>query len=337
MQTLEDVAGGLYPAFKREQTGFLDSLVSDINTSGTEQLQLEQGDGKNKQVSLRYIQPGTMDETSDEKRNVCDDGTTYSPTNKLITVTRQRSSPILEFTKAQMRDFCEGSQEWRSKILMSHMNAFFRSINRDLIGTYEANVGKFYDQGAGAKTINLLNEDAGGRISADASGEVEIMEDFENIGFAGTPIVVGADHLSKYAKYQKIGCCNMWGQQINQLGNLLYYRDKDVDNIIGSQLTSPTDKGYIIAYAPGAIQFITHLENKGEFATIDGTSMEITATDPFSGIEFDLEMYYDRCTKTYKVVANLNYDIFYLPDDMYKEADDRYLTNFSLLFKSELS
>lgn len=341
MQSLADVAGSNYPAFKRDQLGFMDSLVSSENTSGFEQLAFEQGDGKTKQVVLRSIQPGTVDETTDEMGDICEAGDEDSVQTELVTLTRLAVGKKLTFTKATLKTFCEGSAEFRAKMIMANMNAFFRYINRDLLGLYEAGMGTFYNGVpgglAGPKTINLLNEDAGGRISADASGEVEIMTDFQNMGMPMNPFVVGAGHLAKYALYQKIGCCNMWGQQVNQLGNFKYYFDQDVDNIIGNAATSPVDINYLLAYAPGTIQFLRHLDNKGEFAAIHEHYAETTAVDPFSGLEFDLEFNYDRCTKTYTVIPYLNYDLWFMPVDSRKETDDRYGNTGSVLYQSALS
>lgn len=339
VQTLADVAGQHYPANKRQQTGFIDSLLSVENKSmaQTEELGLDRGNGKDAQVALRYIKPATDDEMGDEEASVCEAGTETADTWDLVSLTKITSSPVMSFTKESMRKLCEGTEERKQAVIMSHMDGFFRAINKVAIGLYEANVGAFMD-GSTSKTISLLNEDSGGRISADPFGETLIIEEFRDMGFSGKPLVVGAGHLSQYASLQKIGCCNQWGQQINlALANMLYYRDRDVDNIIGNPLTSTTDKNWIIAYAPGAIQLVSRPKNKGEFETIHPHSVETTVIDPITGLEIDMEMYYDRCDKEFKVAFNLNWDLWFLPLTMYKAGDDRYGTNNSLLFKSELS
>lgn len=332
-QDLAEVAGQHYGLNKRQQVGFFDSLVSDTNRSLVQAVEADAKNGKNRTVILRYWKPGTMDETSSSPASVCDSGTENEPSTEIVSVTQFLRSPIMQFNKDEMRDFCEQPSQVRAATLMGNMNAFFRKLNRNLLSTMSTNFGKNMD-GDTEKTINLLALNSGIE-SAVPQGEIEILEDFQNLGFPGTPIVVGAGHLSKYAKYQKLGCCNQWGQNIAGIGDLLYYRDLDVDQIIGNPSSSPVDANHIVAYAPGSIQLLTWLANKGEFAdTANPHSAETTIVDPITGQELDFEFYYDRCDKVWKMFFSLNYELHFLPE-MYKAADDRYETNMTLHYQAE--
>jgi len=325
-QDLADLAGNNYKAMAREATGFFDSLVSPDNRAGfSQELQLDGGDGKNKQVIVRYIQPGVYSEAGTSATNICtDDGEEVTETRTIEDITRFRRSPILTFTNAAMRDLCDAPSEYRAKVLATRMSALVRSINRDLIGLANAAAGTHLGGDALAKDVNLIQASGTGQISADYTGEVDLLEEMADLGVMN-PIVVGAGNLAKYARLQGIGCCNDYGQDLSQVGDFSFYRDRDVPSVIASA-------NNFLAYAPGAVQLVTWNANKGEFAMNHDHFAHTTMIDPVTGIEFDFEMNYDRCDKVWKIGLSLNYDLFTLPVNMFKDADERDAINYLWLF-----
>lgn len=322
-QDLSDLAGSNYPAMQREQTGFFDALTSERNRAGySQELAVDAGDGKDKQVIIRYIRPGTYDETSTEATNICTDaGEVVTENRSIESVTKFRRSPVLTFNKEQMRKFCDAPSEYRAKVISSRMSALIRSINRDLIAEANANAGNHLSTGD-ALPIDLqmlLTNDAGQKI-ADYTGEMEMLEQLADLGVSN-PFVVGSGFLSQYARLQDIGCCNDYGQDISQVGNFSFYRDRDVPSVIGAAQN-------FLAFLPGAAHLVTHNENKGEFAAIHEHYAETTMVDPVSNIELDFEFNYDRCDKVWKLFFFLNFDLFTLPADMYKPTDERDGVNF---------
>ncbi len=320
-QDLNDLAGNNFPAYKREATGFLDSLVSTENTTGIpEPLRVDAGDGKRKQVIVRYLTPGLLSEVSNTDTNICTNEGIEEVHNTLLKdVDRFRRSPVLTFTKDELRNLCEGPSEHRANVVATKMSSVFRSINQDLIALANTGVGSFFGAVAAGKQINLLAKE--GLVSAaDPNGEFVVREDMANLGIMGRPIVVGAGKVAQYSHLAGIGCCNQYGQQIDQMSNWAYYRDQDLGSITGNA-------DDFLAYAPGALQMIKWNLNKGEFEMNDTRSVESTIIDPVTGIELDYDMYYDRCDKVYKMYFYLNYGLFVLPTDMYKVGDDRAGTN----------
>lgn len=329
-QDLADLAGANYKAMAREQTGYLDSLVSADNRAGfSQELQLDGGDGKNKQVIVRYIQPGVYSETADTSVNICTDaGEEVTETRKVEDVTRFKRSPTLTFTNAALRDLCDAPSEYRAKVLATRMSALFRSINRDLIALANAAAGIHLGGDATATDLNLIvnNVAGGGQIQADYTGEVDLLEEMADLGVMN-PIVVGAGNLSRYSRLQGIGCCNDYGQAVDQFGAFQFYRDRDVPSVIGAA-------NNFLAYAPGACQLVTWNANKGEFAMNHEHFAHTTLVDPVTGLELDFEMNYDNCDKVWKIGLSLNYDLFTLPVDMFKDADERDQINYLWKFNA---
>jgi hypothetical protein len=339
-QDLNDIAGMNYPAIKRENTGTVSAMLSPQNTTNFEQIQTDTRDGKTRQVIVRYIQAGEEAEVSTTPISVCEDGVEEGPQSELVNVTRYARSPIMEFTKAELRKLCESSSEWRAQMLQSKINAVMRVVNKDLIAQYAANVGTFVDTTGvvgSAKQVPLVNQDAGGQYSADFWGETIIMDDMDDAGISGRPILSGKGLLSKYNQLKGIGCCNDLGQDVSQIGGSWdWFNDRFVDAQLG---TPPADLNYFLAWAPGACQMLTFNENKGEFEEISNTarSAETTFVDPVTGLELDFEFYYDRCTKTYKMMFFLNYDYWVMPNDVYKAGDDRAGINNTFLYQGLVS
>ncbi len=321
-QDLADIAGRNYGAIQRTPTGFLSAALSDANTSGfPEPYMLDMNDGKGKkQVLIEMIQPSSISTIVTEPGDVCEPGTPKTKTQYLKSITKFAGTSNLTFTKAAMRRFCERPAEWRAKVILSEMDALFRKINQIAIGQYVAGVGGFYGGVAAAKEVQML-ENTGAIRQSDPNGEVAIMQDFQDLGYTMQPILVGAGNLDTYTKLANIGCCNAYGQDIGDTaGSFAYYRDRDVDAVIG-------DDNNVLAFTPGAVQFVSWNENEGDFAMEHEHFAETTIVDPITGLTLDMEMNYDRCTKTWVILFFLNFDLFTLPLTMFPDLDERDGTN----------
>ena len=321
-QDLNELAGNNYPAMAREQVGFFDALVSAENRAGfSQELAVDAGNGTKKQVVIRYLQPAVYSEMGSAAVNICSEaGVETSEQRAIKEVTRFRRSPVLTFDKDTLRTFCDAPSEYRAKVLSTHMSALIRSINRDLISLANANVGIHLGGDATATDLQMIVNAASGQKSADFTGEMELLEEMSDLGLTN-PFVVGSGLLSQYTRLQGIGCCNDYGQNVNDFGQFRFFRDRDVPSVIGAAQN-------FLAFAAGAAHLVTWNKNKGEFAMVHEHFAETTMVDPVSGIEFDMEFNYDRCEKKWKLMLSLDYDLFTLPTDMFKDADERDGINF---------
>ena len=334
VQSLADVAAQNYPVLGREKAGFMESLVSDYNRSGFEQINLDFNDGKEKKSIIRYLQNGDPDAIStDCSTTSCDAGTEEVYKDQVVSITKCLTSPVITLTKAQLRQYCEGTAEVRAKMIMRHMNNFMQRLDKELLTLALAGAGNFYNGTpggvAGPTNVNLLNIDGGGKESADYAGEIDIMQQFEYQGFNGAPIMVGAGKLDRFAKYKQIGCCNQWGQNIAEIGAWAYYWDKNTETVLGAD--------EFLSYAPGAMQMLTFNENKGDFRVEHEHFVETTMIDPVTGLELDFEMNYDHCNKTMGMLFRLKYDLWIPPTNLFAVTDPRSGTNRILNWKATVS
>lgn len=328
-QDLADVAGSNYRAMSRKPTGFFDSLVSAENRSTfSQELGVDPGNGKPKQVIIRYLQPGIDSEVQTAAQNICTEaGEQVTETRTVKEVTRYRQTPVLTFTAENLRKFCDAAPEYRAKVLSSRISALTRSINKDLVALANAAAGIHKGGDATATDLQLITNEASGRKSADFTGQMELLEEMADVG-VDNPFVVGSGLLSQYTRLQGIGCCNQWGQNIGETeGDFRFYRDPDLAGVIGAAEN-------FLAFAPGACQLLTFNESKGDFAMVHDHFARTTMVDPVTGIEFDFQMKYDDCANVWKLMLSLHYDLFTLPADMFKGADDYNGVNFLWKFNA---
>lgn len=322
-QDLADLAGDNYGATRREATGLLSAATSPANKAGyTEPTFVDSGDGKLKQALLEWIQPSAVSETLTSMQDICSAGTEEAKQRELRTLTGFASTPVKAFSNAELRKYCESPSEHRAMIANSLMSALFRKINQVCITQYLAGVGGFIGGVAAGKSVQML-DGSGAIVQADPNGEFTILEDFADLGASGRPLVVGAGFLSQYVRLQGIGCCNDYGQDIGQVGQFDFYRDRDVDVIAAGT-------NNILAFAPGSVQFVNWVQNKGEFRQVMPDWAESSIIDPVTGIEIDMEIRYDQCDKAWKMVFYSHFDLYTLPLTMFKVADERDGTNNAL-------
>lgn len=313
---LNEVAENNYPALKREKVGVFDAITSPQNATGSVlQNQVDPGNGKKKQVILDWLQPGLISETLTAKADICTtDGTEEPYQRELFNVTDFRSTPVMEFTFAELRKLCKSTAEVRTEVIASKMSALLKGINRDIITELNTSVGGFVGGVAAGKNVQLLN--AGPPINANPLGANVILEDFAVAGLSGKPIVAGHGKLQTYARLSNYGCCNIYGTDISRLdGELDWFWDIDV-----AAITANADDFF--AWEPGAIQLITYNEYRGDFEVIGNDYALTTLVDPVSGVTFDMKMYFDKCDEKYKLAIWLNFGVFTLPS-LYKVGDAR--------------
>lgn len=325
-QDLADLAGDNYPLLKREGTGFLDAVMSPQNRAGFRQeYATDGGDGKLKQVVTEWVQPGHVGEALTSMQDICNPGTTIEPLREVKQLTAFASTPVLTFTKAALRKFCQGPSEYRAMIVGGHMNLLFRKMNQIGIAKYLTGVGSFISGEAAGKDVTLLVND-GLMTQIDQNGEVTISEDMDDLAVGGRPILVGAGVLSRYAKLARLGCCNAYGQDDGMAtGSFDWFRDRDTGIISG-------DPNTILAWAPGAVQMAHYVQNRAGFEVVHSHFAETNITDPVNGLVVDMEMRYDQCEKVWTMVFYSFFDFFQLPDTMFKDADERDGVNYSFLY-----
>lgn len=308
------------PSMKRTQVGYLSALQSDVNTAGVERVPLPQN-GKIRSVLIKFIQ--RADSTSIvETDPTCEAEENPSPKEQIVeNVTEFVRTKEIGFDDNDMRSLCESGDEYRAGIINSYLNALMVALDKKLITAQAANFGAFVPSISPAtyKDYALLQAVT---YAINFKGESDIEEDIANLESSEKPIVIGDGYLAHYVKQSKIGCCNDLGQDLSQVGQMYYYRDKYVSQILGTN--------HFIILIPGYTQLLFWNKYKGEFTQNDNLCIRGTIIDPYTGVECDIKWLRNNCDENWVLHLRVWYKLYQIPSDAFKTYDDLNGVNFSL-------
>lgn len=305
------------PSLKRSRTGFVDALLSSVNTAGVTKLPLDEGNGKKKKVRVKWIQRACPSQTTTDPFD-CTTDRTPEPFEEDVEITQFVRTEGLKFNQSDMRLLCESGAEYRAGVINGQINALMVALDRMLIAAQATEFGEIPNYGAGAKTYNMLK---GPEATPIFLGESDLMEDSENMESGEKPIVVGAGNLARYVRAVGIGCCNDSGIDLSKAGNLNYFRDQNVETILGAN--------HFIGMIPGYTQLLTWSENAGEFAMENEVFSNGTMVDPVTGLKIDINWTYDICAKFYQVQLGIHFELYHIPDTAFAACDDLADVNFT--------
>ena len=346
-QTLLDVADRGAGFLTRQRTGFLDSLVSERNKAGFQQIEIANPNGGARVVEIVYIRPASSANISNTKQSTCAPGREIAPVADLIqpSTLSKKYVTSFEMSEEEVAKICFNSPaEYTASMIMGQFNALLTEINKDLLSQARVLFGNPYNTGVGPYTyvppvvaINapLLN---GTTFAANPQGWTQhVQRRLLQLRVSGTPFAIGAGDagLQAYADLLEIGCCNDSGIDVSKArGNMAYFYDLDADTIWGNN--------QFAVYMPGAFQLITYNEYGGtednpRRKRVEGYYEHDIITDPFTGLDLDFKSQYDPCTEKWLFTFGLNYKLWALPADMYVNTDPMFGVRNSLLFNATLA
>lgn len=311
------------PSLKRTQTGYLSAVTSDVNMAGVELLPINENNGKRREVRVKFIQRGIDSDMKFNEPETCSGEDNPSPLEDIVeAITDNIRTPELEFDDDDMRLLCEGSDEYRAAIINAQLNALTVALDKKMIANQAANFGAYVPAlppGPGYKDYALLQ---GPNFAINPKGESDLMEDIENLESNNKPIVIGDGYLAHYMRQAAIGCCNQEGADLSKVGDMYYYRDKYVSQILGTN--------HFITLIPGYTQLLTWNKYKGEFVMDGMDYKKNTLIDPYTGLEFDQKWTYDKCKEKWVMFLRVWFKMYRLPSNAFKTYDDLNGVNFSL-------
>lgn len=327
--SLNEILHNNDPALKRTQVGYLQALVSPQNTAGVTIVPIDLKNGKKRKVRITYIQRGVASDIAHTENVSCDPEVFPEPLEDEIEITKYIRTKWFGFNEEDMRLLCGDDSEYRGRIMASKIDILMVELNKKLIALQAANFGEFnpYHYGATYKDVKMLNADGN---SVNYVGETVITTDFQNMDSVARPIVIGGGNLNTYAKMAKIGCCNNVGLDLSQAGNMDFYYDRFVDQILGAN--------HFIGLVPGYVQLLTWNKYVGAYRRENEVFSAGTIVDPYTGITLDMKWVYDYdCAEQYKVRFFLNYDLWFIPTDSFRTGDELEGVNFTLHYRAVAS
>ena len=314
------------PSLTRTKVGYLQALTSPQNMSGMTIMPIDPGNGKIKQVRVKYIQRGTESTTVTAKPSMCSPGDEVAPFEDIKAITNYIGSVEMKFNEAEMRKLCEPDSEYMQAVVNANIDKVVRALNKKLITIQSVNFGAFNPAVVGAKSVQLL--DAANLNRAVYAGEATILADLEYLDVSERPLLIGSGNLSTYARMEKIGCCNAFGQDIGQAGNFDYFQDRFVGGILGNA-------NDFICLVPGHVQLLTYNEYVGTYVKENDVFSHGTIVDPVTGLTFDIRWIYTYCNgEFYTMQMGLWYDMYFMPGNAFGYSDELFGYNGSLHYRA---
>lgn len=321
-ESLNSILGVKTPNVLRTPVGYLDALISPQNTAGVMQVPVNPGgNGKKRQVLIKFLKRGTSDDIIDAIPGDCDMDIEKQPYEDTVDITNWIGTKWLGFTEDEMDKLCEPNSLFMEQTIRGEIDALCVGLNKKLLAIQSASFGKFYG-GDSIKTTALLQ---GVNKSPLFYGESVIMEHFTDVGLIGRPIMVGAGNLAHYVRQTNIGCCNEKGINLGLAGAFDFFRDRYVETEIGSNIA--------IGLVPGYVQLLTWNKYTGTRAKANENFSHGTITDPVTGLTFDMKWKYDDCEEKYVMRLGIFYELFFIPSNSFESTDDLYQFNGSLKFR----
>lgn len=323
-QSLVEMLGNKAPNTLRTPTGYLDALISTQNTAGVEKAMVDPGNGKKKQVRIKFIQRGVSSDITTDGDGDCSVDIEKEPFEDTVEITKFIGTKWMGFDQTQMRKLCEDDSIFMEQIIRSQIDILCVELNKALIAEQALNFGAFLGGSTAAVAVPLLESV---KKSPLYYGESLMMEKFEDLGISQRPIVVGAGNLAHYARQVGIGCCNDNGINLSQAGNMDFFRDRFVNSIIGDN--------HFIGLIPGYVQLLTWNKYVGAYREENASFSHTTIVDPVTGLTFDMKWKYDDCAEKWVVRLSLNYELFFIPSTAFSDTDELAGFNGSLHFRAD--
>lgn len=319
----------------RTRVGLLESLVNPINvTAGSFQPVQSIEIGKKRTQLVRYMQPSLVTDGTNGVLGV-DAAPTYC--GGLDSLYLEEQFPVNNFAQQKrtiknidMASYCEGTNTVVGDVIASMVDALLVDINTQLIAAYDAVRG---NTSAGNTTpiSALAYSDYANLVASPAISSAIKTELFDLKKGSALPIVVGGSLLYQYANSVGIGCCNNFGQSVNEFtGELAIFNDNTMD---GATLgAAPANRDWFV-YPAGTVQFLDwSLANPVNEASATRTQLSI----PVGGdSEFlvDLKLVYDDCDEVWSVSLTKFFGLMNIPADYFKVGDPLEGVNYMLRFR----
>lgn len=303
------------------QTGMLDFMTNPLNRGSVETRELEDGETV-RSLAIYYDQRTKPCQVStDPNTNICNDtGTTVTRKRAIVDIDKKISSPARYFTVEDMAVLCgpktggnnaTRKSEFIRMRLENDLRATRERLDEILLAEANARVGRYYSwdnqTGTGYRNIQLLDNNNTQQPDQHlplAGNFVNIMMDYENMQFSGSPALIGQGILDKYMRLSDLACCNsaVPYEDAVQKSGVAYYFDQAANSVLG------TNKFLVIPN--GILHLLTYNKNRSININTD-LEAHVVVTDPTNPqIKWNLDFKWDCTVERWKYMYSLHYTVF---------------------------
>lgn len=307
----DTMAGENYAYNLRRKTGALDFITSPEN--GSVDASLISYDNGRKIATLKVLydqrtKPCQISSNCDQ--NVCDEGSTPLRKQFLTNIENCVKTPVREYSNDDMVALCKDTGAFMRSRGFNDLRAAHEHLSERVLAELDNQIGT-NDEWDGTTTaagqykpVQLINTAVDEQRIPLPGNWAEVLMDYENNQLTGVPAVIGQGNLAMFYKIHGMSCCNAttpYGEADVE-GDARFYLDQAANTVLGA------NKFILAAY--NAVHMLTFNENRNINISTP-IQQHIVIPDPF-GYPFDwnLDFYFDNCTKTWKSMYSLVYGFF---------------------------
>ena len=264
---------------------FTEFIISNANTDGILQQQINPGAGKRRTVDLIYSPRIPKDEITDDCTKVC--GSTNELGDRVETY--EIGDDCVQFNwnipLNDLRDRCQDDGAWLADKVVQVMNGLLRRLEEKNIQQAATLFGGFAvgedDVVADVKTVATKN--AAGDPDIDFISEIAFAS--KNSAFKGSPFVFGWNEIFKAFRKLQATCCADSGLDLALMARqegIAFLPSVEVNEVL------PDDNFFVLD--AGALQLLTYNEfmgPEGIRVVNDGAYVQGVLIHPVLGIPFD--------------------------------------------------
>jgi hypothetical protein len=318
VRSAETLAGENYAFNLRKKNGALSFITSPENGGVDAELISYQSGRKQANLHVFYDQRTKSCNISENcDYNVCDDGATPLRKEFDVTISDCVKTPVRVYSNEDMTALCEDTETFMRRRGFSDIIAAHEHIDKKTLAWLDSQIGKNIEfdgtiTAAGSyKTVDIIGT-AGGQPVPLPGNWAQVPLDYENNQLTGVPAVIGQGNLQLFYKLQNMSCCNAttpYGDADFD-GDARFYLDQSANEVLGANK-------FIMA-AFGTTHMLTYNENANIVATGVNTAdrFNIVVPDPLGyPFSWNLDFYFDNCTKSWKWMYSLLYGFFNVYQD----------------------
>ena len=336
---------------KHTPVGTLQSLFDPSNTAGID-FQKTYNQRRNKpSVRVKYLQRTTINDAVDYatcEPTIADWGyidKTYGLTLSASIATEISLNTLLLYCDdaTSVINSSAGSANFGASngYFKEHLNTYYtlmdglrQKINEKVIAAMAANVGVNNSTGNNLpKSLCFIDAVNGGKSE---KGITDLISDLAENEINCTPLIVGFGNFFKYNTSLSYGCCNYGGlnfDAMNQAALHKFYYDTRVPKVLGAS-------NDFFVYEPGAVQFVYYNITKpllqNGYPNTGDTIYGMIPDELVPGLIYNMKIEKTNCAVNngrseidirWTLSLWLDFDIVFLPTDVYKDGDNLYTNN----------
>lgn len=293
--------------------GVLDFLTSPSN--GGVSSELITSAGKIKKARVLYKQRTKSCEintgTAGLNAALCDSPVQQDVKEAVISVARRVATEPRMFTNERMAVICQDVQSFVDEYLMSDQRAMREALDFQMGSLMAANGGKLIQQNGTTVAPGVYTDKK--IIVADSNGQNipltgtynDVLMDYQNMQFTGSPALIGQGFLQTFFKLAKFACCNSATPYASAIADAgaAFFLDQQANSFLGA------NNRFLMA-AFGVEHLLIFNENRNININTDVFKHVVIPDPVYPQITWDLDFKWDECAKAWIYMQSAYYDIF---------------------------